>query len=232
MAVIQLRLLDEVHALQFMARLLQEEVPVKRGLKGQYYVAHSFFDDLEAQTGHGKSPKPDINIALETFVKQFPNLPLSLTAQHSLDIEVKTFNWSQQSFSSVWQSYFTRKQTDKLFIGISPALQVLKSKKQTLINFEQGIITALVVLIMSITKDDKAAEIWKALNKQVQQQLPDDMTLVELPADRILEIINFKNIQKQDKAIEELKNEVNLLRNDLQTMLQMLKQLTKDKTDS
>ena len=98
---------------------------------------------------------------------------------------------------------------------------------------------------MSITKDDKAAEIWKILNKQVQQQLPDDMTLVELPADRILEIINFKNIQKQDNAISELKTEIqkqdqsigelkqklSQVQTDLQTMLQLLQQLTKDKLD-
>jgi hypothetical protein len=188
--------------MELFLKLLQEEVPVIRGLKGQYFVAFSVFKDLEAKISHGRKNIPDIistQAVIANFITNIQSLPSN---ELEASIEVKTFNWNPYSFKGVYRSYTTRQQHRVPFVGLVPTMLLRRTPTPTFKNFETGIITGFVILIMSVDTKESATDLWSKVKLEAEKLVPADMEILELPVDRILEVLNFKKILQQEKLLE------------------------------
>jgi hypothetical protein len=69
-------------------------------------------------------------------------------------------------------------------------------------NFEAGILTGFVILIMSVDTKESGTDLWSKVKLEAEKLVPADMEILELPVDRILEVLNFKKILQQEKLLE------------------------------
>ena len=205
MQAVHLTFLAEAQALVLWYKLLQEETPVRRGLQAQYFLVNQLCQDWTAPVVHGRKGAPDVILSPSALEKLVASLVPRPAEEVSPALEVKTFAWNGHSFANAWHAYRRRGQTRYPFLGLIPVMLFSKDRTTRFKNFEDGVLSGVVILIMPTAAKESATTLWKAIQEEATRQVPNEMDIVEIAPERLLEHLNFKHLQLQGKELQQVK---------------------------